>query len=680
MSAAVAPAALPAAPRPQPHAAAAGARPRDGGATVKVPLRLVVGAQYPDGALSAYVKVKALARRPEGCRAKVIVIAGYLGMSKSAIERALRALARPDDIDGIVEVPTTRKTSRDGRGESAHRTTRPLTDDELWVRIPVRAAEALTPRLLRLYALLAYATARRFPVTIAELAAVLLHHTGKKAGLPLTDWQVRRLVHDLAATGWLTLRDREGERGRHAYETHRHPLHAVPAEATPPATTAAETPEPEPEEGTEEEASGSVPDGEPQITGQLPLWGDPSPDFYDGSGPSDHDGSLASEEDLQTDRPRETQLGGGIRRRRTAGTGPAPVDNRVPDTFGQGALRADTSAGRPATSQQQRLSARQWDAVRAVLDPVAHEVTALTSWEQRRTAREIVRQLEADGATVERLADRIERRYARTTAITSFPRWLIGAALTRHGCGDPRCETGTIWETGLDCELCAVNRQTRNARAQRERDLEAAEQRTRTGRGSGGRDEDAFREAVQAEERQRRDAGRERARLLAELAARGEVLPRSAAFGTSTVPDTGAEPEPLPEPVKKTYRERSAAPEGEIRAAIRALGPEYALHVYGTLRALPLINALIEQASCGADGPELGPEMPAPSRIREQADRARTGMRRRPAPGDIAAPCPTCRVPAGQPCTTPRGRRRATAHHARPTTAADATAPRGEET
>src|ERR1041385_2557873 len=197
---AVARAACPAAPHSQPPSAAEGAHARAGGASIKVPLRLVVGAQYPDAALSTYVKIAALALRPEGCRAKVAVIAEYLGMSKSAVERGLKPLIREDMVDGLVEVPTVRKTASGGTGESAYRVTRPLTDGELWVRIPVPAGEALTPRLLRLYALLAYATARRIPVTVAELGEQLRHHTGKRAGTHLGERQARRLVDKLEAT------------------------------------------------------------------------------------------------------------------------------------------------------------------------------------------------------------------------------------------------------------------------------------------------------------------------------------------------------------------------------------------------------------------------------------------------------------------------------------------------
>ncbi|MGW3110526.1 hypothetical protein [Streptomyces sp. NPDC001091] len=562
MSAAALAASL-AAPLPEPHTAAAGARPRAvGGQTIRVPLRLVVGAQYPDAALSVYVKIAALALRSEGCTARVSTLATYLGMSKSAVERGLRPLTHPDIIDGITEVPTIRRTASGGTGESAHRVTRPIADGELWVRIPVRAAEALTPRLLRLYALLAYATARRIPVTAAELGEMLHHHTGKHAGEHLGERQARRLVDDLEATGWLAVQRREGAQGRHAYETRRHPLHAVPAPF--PAAAATET----------EAAPHAEPDG------QLALWDDldttaESPVIHDGSGPDLEDGSLASKEDLRTDRRRTTEPGGGIRRRRgdrkwVAG----PVDNSVPPAFGRGdlVLRTDdetdgssSAAGRaPYTGPALQLSPRIW----RVLEPVHHELGDVRPYVMRRIAREIGGQLDA-GCSEERLLDRITRRYATTDPVRDVGRWLLGAALVRHGCGRVECETGVIWETGQDCELCAATRQQRAARARREAELTAAEQRM------AARRSEALAQCPAV-------AGGEQ--LLA--------LPGAAAV----VPD-----QPRPElppvlapsaalPRKASYGQRDAATDGEIHAAIDAHGAAVALHMYGHLRVLPLLD------------------------------------------------------------------------------------------
>ena len=568
---AVAHAALPAAPHPQPPRAAEGARPRAGGHTIKVPLRLVVGAQYPDAALSAYVKIAALALRPEGCTAKVKVIAEYLGMSKSSVERGLRPLIGPDLVDGITEIPTVRRTLPGGTGESAHRVTRILTEGELWVRIPIRAAEALSPRLLRLYALLAYATARRIPVTAAELGEQLYHHTGDKAGKHLSERQVRRLITELEATGWLTVHRREGEQGRHAYETHRHPLHAVPTTITCAATAPA---------GDE----------------QLALWDEVSPVIHDGSGPGDHDGSLATEEDLSTDRLGEKeQAAGVIRRRRSNCTyAAAPVDNSVPDTFGpgNGVLRTDTHAPTsptvadraPYTGPGLRLSPRVW----RVLAPVRHELPGLSTFVLRKIGRAIGAHLDA-GTDEERLRDRLERRYATSwtkaavawaggpstpgdpSVIRDVGRWILGAALIRHGCGRPDCETGTIWPTGDYCESCHANRQATATRKQLYAELAARDQQV----------------AKQRQDRLRAAGDQEQQRP-APASGRGQ-MPAQPATGPAPAP--AADVVPLrpaqPWPAQATDTERATATAADIRTAITQHGAAAAVHVYGLRLVAP---------------------------------------------------------------------------------------------
>jgi len=434
-----------AAPHPQPHRAAAGVRPRDGGLTVRVPLRLVVGGQYSDAALAVYVKVAALALRPEGCTAKVTTLADYLGMSKSAAERGLRALARPDTIDGLVEVPTVRRTLPGGRGQSAHRVVRPLAEGELWVRVPVRAAEALTPRLLRLYALLAYSTARRIPVTAAELGEMLHHHTGERAGQHLGERQARRLVDELEGTGWLTVRRREGEQGRHAYETHRHPLHTVPAAPAPEAAAL-----------------------EDQTPEQLPLWEAESPDNKDGSGSDLADGSLASKEDHPTDRRDETNPVGVSRRRRGDRKWvAAPADNAtgpVPDTFRPSASRA-SRGNRPTLAPSTPYAGPELRWTRRIHDslaPVRHLLPGVSRFMLRRVAREIGRQLD-DAAvnlvTPQRIAARIAARYRDASPIEDTGAWLLAVAIVPKGCGLPLCEDGYTWPTGEPCGACACNRQ-----------------------------------------------------------------------------------------------------------------------------------------------------------------------------------------------------------------------------
>ncbi|MGA5472560.1 hypothetical protein ACPCUK_27775 [Streptomyces arboris] len=413
-----------------------------------VPLRLVVGGQYGDAALAVYIKIAALGMRPEGCRARVATLAEYLSLSKSAVERALTQLTTAGS-DGIAEVSTERKTSRDGEGESALRTVRKVnTDRELFVWLPARAATSLPPRQLRLYAVIAYAQVRRMPLSLAELRAVVRHQYGDSAGQPLGERQVQRLLDDLEATGWVTIHRRQGPRGRHAYEAHLRPLRPVL-------------------DDTAEE-----PTAPPAPSAPAPA----TPDIHDGSAPRTADGS-PSRDDHRTDRlGRKDELGGGIRRRRDSGSyGPAPVENRAGDTFRAAPSdekRSNKAAAGPYRGPGLQLSPRVWQ----VLEPVRPELPGISPYLLRRIGQEIGRQLSA-GVGMERLTTRLLTRYSRLTAggpateaarRGEVGRWILGAGLPRHGCRLASCESGITWATGERCHLCAnIAAAAEEARAQR---------------------------------------------------------------------------------------------------------------------------------------------------------------------------------------------------------------------
>lgn len=273
------------------------------GQRVLVPWRLVESAYYSDAALAVYMKVAALAARPEGCTAGVSRLAEFLGMSIPAVERALTQLINPCP-DGITEVPTRRRTLPGGTGETALRRVRPIEAGELYVWLPVAAADALTPRLLRTYAILAYATARRLPTGDADIAWLLRHHTGGRAGLPIAERSVRRLTDRLQELGWIAMDRRAGLQGRHLYTVHRHPLQAIAA------------------------------------------------DTDDGSGPDTGDGSLTIKEDRRTDRRENPQLTGDIRRRRDTGSRAVDTASNAPSA---------PYAGPPLT-----LSPRIWHVLQPV--------------------------------------------------------------------------------------------------------------------------------------------------------------------------------------------------------------------------------------------------------------------------------------------------------------------------
>lgn len=363
---------------------------------VRVPWRLVASYHYGDPAVSVYVKVAALGLRPEGCTASVAYLAGLLGISRSGAERSLTQLMRPAPDDDVVELTSHRRTMPGGTGTTAVRRVRvtdPRREHGAWV--PTRAAEGLSPRQLRLYAALSYAVATSHDVTLAELGEVLRHRSGARAGQPLDDRSVDRLLRKLEGLGWITVHRRAGYRGRHLYLVHDEPL-------------------------------------------QAPL----TPDPDDGSGAGTGEGSLAYREDRGTDSPDDERAGGSIRRRRATGSGPGPADDSaVPPSF----------AGRhPYRGPELSLAPRIWQ----VLEPVHVLMGGLSPYVVRRLAREVGRQLD-QGVEPERLRQRLEFRFASTDTIRDPGRWLIGAAVVRHGCGLVDCESGVIWRTGTRCQVCA---------------------------------------------------------------------------------------------------------------------------------------------------------------------------------------------------------------------------------
>ncbi|MEV4033451.1 hypothetical protein [Streptomyces umbrinus] len=367
---------------------------------VRIPLRIIVG-HYTDATVPVYVKVAALARRREGCEAGVAYLAGLLGLSRSAVERALTQLMRPAPDDDVAEVTSYRRTLPGGRGTTAVRRVRTAnwrTEHGAWV--PTRAAEGLSPRQLRAYAALSYAVAIGHHLTLAELGWTLRHRSGKRAGQPLDSRSVRRILRDLEELGWIGVQRRAGYRGRHLYTLHDEPTHA--------ALTA---------------------------------------DSEEGSGADLGEGSLASKEDHQIDSPDDAAAGGSIRRRRDQVVARGAVENpdRVP---------LPAAYRRPYAGPQLTLAPRIW----RVIQPVKSLLPGLSPYVVRQLAREIGRQLN-EGEDGEKLRQRLEFRFASTEDIRDPARWLLGPALRPpkprpSGCGLVDCEDGVMRFTGLLCKAC----------------------------------------------------------------------------------------------------------------------------------------------------------------------------------------------------------------------------------
>lgn len=400
---------------------------------VKVPMRLIDLAHYSDVACKLYIKLKALALRPEGCTAGVRKLALYTGLSVSSVERGLRELRLPGP-DGVVELPeNTRRTLPGGRGTTARRRVRPIGPRESYVWIPVHASEILAPRPLRAYAAIAYAVVQRIPLTLRHLADFLRHHTGHRAGSPISRKAVREVVASLVRTGWIVTRRRQGLQGRTVFEVNDSPLPSL---------------EPSPDD--------KPPSGHPD----------------DGSGGAVGEGSLAYKEDPRTDRPEnKPPLPSAVGALQVVGATDRHTETLVPDKPAQdrddgSALRADGPSlpvPEPAPGgnrvRKQPSSPIQPPAfsrtTHLVLEPVRFLLAGVRGYVLRRMAAEIDRQL-TDGTEPERLQARLTARLAGTMVsdIDDAGRWLLGVGLPRWGCADPACESGTIWHTGLPCRAC----------------------------------------------------------------------------------------------------------------------------------------------------------------------------------------------------------------------------------
>ncbi|MEV6791310.1 hypothetical protein AB0M87_04760 [Streptomyces sp. NPDC051320] len=361
---------------------------------VRVPWRVVTSSVYSDATVAVYAKVAALAGRREGCTAGVGYLTGLLGVSRPTVERAFTQLGRPAPDDDVVELTTIRRTAPGGTGITAVRRVRVASKDESFVWVPSRASEALSPRQLRAYTAVAYAVATGHPLTLSEIGTVLRHRSGKKCGQPLSDKAVDRILTGLEKLGWITVDRRAGYRGRHLFTVHDQPS-------------------------------------------QMTL----TPDVEEGSGADLGDGSLATKEDHRTDSPEDEQAGGFIRRRRTTGSRAVENPDRVP---------LPAAFKRPYAGPQLSLAPRIWK----VLEPVHVLLAGLSPYVVRELAREIGRQLD-QGCEPERLRQRLEFRFATTDTIRDRGRWLLGAAVVRHGCGLSDCESGRIWRTGERCQVCA---------------------------------------------------------------------------------------------------------------------------------------------------------------------------------------------------------------------------------
>lgn len=440
-------------------------------------MRLVSSPFYADVALSVYVKVKALAARPEGCQARSSTIALYLGLSVASVERGLKQLLGPS-TDGVVELRSERRTMPGGRGLSALRSVRPMSRAEAFVWLPVAASEDLTPRQLRAYAVIAFAEQMGIALTEQDLAGYLCHHSGKKAGQPITAAAAGEVVDGLEAAKWVTVQRRAGAQGRHRFIAHDIAPAAAVGVGEPVAAAASEGVQ----ECLQKPVHDSAADSGSSLVGE-------------GSGLSFGEGSLAYKESPKTDSPDDeraliSHAVGEVQVVEGAEAVENPADAAArSDSEGDVALRAGETSQPSSKPNGEKRSSKGQGASRSaytgpqlamspeiysVLEPVHVLLKSVTNdFVVRKIAREVGRQLR-EGTVADRLHHRLTARLAKVmiSDIRDPGRWLLGVALPRWGCGHQDCESGIIWRTGAACELCAETAQDRFAARQREQRLE----------------------------------------------------------------------------------------------------------------------------------------------------------------------------------------------------------------
>ncbi|MDX3294655.1 hypothetical protein PV569_13155 [Streptomyces scabiei] len=446
--------------------------------TVEIPERIYRGPHYSDAFIKAWAKMAALDvdTNPEHCNAGVETMARFCGLSLRDFERALTDGRHPGPDGGAPEFSTRRMTRTSGKGRTAIRQVRPVVDGERYVTVAVAMCDALEPRRLRAALLMAH-TAKYQPgyqPTAAELAGELFHHHGKTPGAPLSERTARRIIHDLEATGWVSVGHRTGHQGRHTVAVNSHPILAeqLALDLDTPATVAdAETP------------------------AAADQHGEASADNHGGSGPATDGGSLAIKEytGVPTDVVAAPQEDGGSRRRRVTVGKPATDASQLANgTFGPGASRAPRGTRptqQPSTGQAYGGPELRWtERIHISLAPVRHllQQPDTNRFLLRRVAREIGRQLDQAAVnlmTPERMAARIATRYRDAGPIRDIAAWLLAVGIPAKGCGQPLCENGRLWPTGETCETCATNRQTtgehwRQARALQDRLDEVRAQHT----------------------------------------------------------------------------------------------------------------------------------------------------------------------------------------------------------
>ncbi|MCX4686785.1 hypothetical protein OG401_21130 [Kitasatospora purpeofusca] len=320
-----------------------------------------------------------------------------------------------------------------------------VAEDELMVCISAYARNTLPGSQFLAYSVLAVREHLGERTSMARISTM--------AGI--SPGTARAAVAKLVAAGWITREDVAGGAAR--YAVHPAPVPGIPtqppfaeprrrAARTAPAVVESlgecpgqlaldlDAPEPTP----------------PDLAPTTPV--DPAPATPAGSVPR----TGSSQQDLVN---KPSAVGG-------CGSGVA--DTPVPRVTGAAAStrdgavrpgRASAAPERPTTLPPLLITA----ATHRVLAQVPGLVQRMRRWEQREAARAVGAAIE-DAGGVERVADRVARRWA--TADPDEVRrpygWLVRRGLVRRGCAEPGCESG--WDTARDADCRGCEQRVQDAR------------------------------------------------------------------------------------------------------------------------------------------------------------------------------------------------------------------------
>ncbi|KJS60666.1 hypothetical protein [Streptomyces rubellomurinus] len=330
-----------------------------------------------------------------------------------------------------------------------------IAEDELMVCVSAYSRNTLAGAMFLTYCVLAVREHLGERTSMARIA--------KTAGI--APGTARAAVAELAAAGWISRQDTAGAAAR--YTVHPAPIPGIP-------TQLGLFPEPRrrPAAGSPAAAQRSSVQHE-ECIGQLALFAEPDPTPAGsvpttpvGSAPATPTGSAPRTRSPQQDLlNRPATVGGcssGGADTSDPRDAPAPACTREPAAL---AGRASAAPEEPTHLPPLLITAEAY----RVLSKAPGLLVRMSRWEQRQAARATGAAIDAVEGDVQRVADRLVRRFACAdlAEIRSPYGWLAKRGLTRRGCERPECESG--WDTAADttCTTCT-------GRTEHARDLTAA--------------------------------------------------------------------------------------------------------------------------------------------------------------------------------------------------------------